>query len=74
MIVYLDDILIFTQTLKDYYKIVHRVSKILARYKLFLYFKKYKTIVYLHYTENSNYHSSSSGLSQYFCTIQNQSR
>ena len=41
MIVYLNDILIFTQTLKDYYKVVYKVLKVLAKYKLSLY-PKYK--------------------------------
>jgi len=42
MIVYLDDILIFTWTLKEYYKVVGRVPKVLAKYKLFLCLKKYE--------------------------------
>ena len=42
MIVYLDNIFIFTQILEDYYKAVYKVFKVLAKYKLFLYFKKYK--------------------------------
>ena len=42
MIVYLKDILIFTQTLEDYYKVVCRVLEILTKHKLFLYPKKYK--------------------------------
>ena len=40
IILYLDDILIFTQTLEEYYKTVQRVLKILAKHKLFLYLKK----------------------------------
>ena len=42
IIVYLDDILIFTQTLEEYYKAVQRVLKILTKHKLFLYLKKYE--------------------------------
>jgi len=34
MIVYLDIILIFTQILKEYYKVIHRVMEVLAKYKL----------------------------------------
>ena len=34
IIVYLDDILIFNQTLKEYYKAVCRVLGVLAKYKL----------------------------------------
>ena len=40
MIVYLDDILIFTQILKEHYKTVCRVLEVLAKYKLFLHPKK----------------------------------
>ena len=44
MIVYLDNTFIFTQTLEDYYKAVHKVLckilKVLVKYKLFLYPKK----------------------------------
>ena len=40
MIVYLDDILIFTLTLEEYYWAVQRVLKVLAKHKLFLYLKK----------------------------------
>jgi len=40
IIMYLDNILIFTQILEEYYKIVSRVLKILAKYKLFLYSEK----------------------------------
>ena len=36
MIVYLDDILIFIQTLEEYHKVVYRVLEILAKHKLFL--------------------------------------
>ena len=42
MIVYLDNILIFTQTLEDYQKTMCKIFKVLAKHKLFLYFKKYK--------------------------------
>ena len=42
MIVYLDDILIFTQILEDYQKTICKVFKVLARHMLFLYSKKYK--------------------------------
>jgi len=40
MIVYLDDILIFTQTLEEHHKAVQRVLEVLAKYKLSLYPKK----------------------------------
>ena len=40
MIVYLDDILIFTLTLEEHYWAVQRVLKVLAEHKLFLHFKK----------------------------------
>ena len=40
MIVYLDDILIFTQTLEEHYKAVQRVLKVLAKYKLSFCYKK----------------------------------
>ena len=36
MIVYLDIILTFTQTLKEYYRVVCRVMEVLAKHKLFL--------------------------------------
>ena len=36
MIVYLNDILIFTQTLKEYHKVIQRVLEVLAKHKLFL--------------------------------------
>ena len=42
MIVYLNNILIFTQTLKEHYKTVCRVIEVLNKYKLFLYPKKCK--------------------------------
>ena len=42
MIVYLDNILIFTQTLENYYKIVYKILKILTKYKLYLHSKKYE--------------------------------
>ena len=42
MMVYLDDILIFTQILEEYHKVVYRVLEILAKHKLFLYSKKCK--------------------------------
>jgi len=42
MIVYLDNIFIFTWTLEDYYNIVYKVLEVLAKYKLFLYLEKYK--------------------------------
>ena len=34
MIVYLDVILIFTQTLKEYYRVICRVMEVLAKHKL----------------------------------------
>jgi len=37
MIVYLNDILIFTWMLKEYYKVVYRVLEVLAEHKLFFY-------------------------------------
>ena len=42
MIVYLDNILIFTKTLEEHYQAVCRVIKVLAEHKLFLYPKKYE--------------------------------
>jgi len=42
MIVYLNNILIFTWTLKEHHKVVCRVLKVLAKYKLFIFFKKYE--------------------------------
>jgi len=42
MIVYLDDILIFTWTLEEYHKAVWRVLKVLAKYKLSLHPEKCK--------------------------------
>ena len=39
-VMYLDNIIIFTQTLKKYVRVVQRVLKILAKYKLFLYLEK----------------------------------
>ena len=42
MIVYLDNILIFIQTLEEYYKAIYRIMKVLAKHKLFLDPKKYK--------------------------------
>jgi len=40
VIVYLDDILILTQTLKEHHKAVQRVLEVLAKYKLSLHPKK----------------------------------
>lgn len=42
MIMYLNNILIFIWTLKDYYKVVCRVLKVLAEHKLSLHSEKYK--------------------------------
>lgn len=42
MIFYLNNILIFTQTLEDYQKTICKVFKVLARHMLFLYPKKYE--------------------------------
>jgi len=42
MIVYLNNILIFIQTLEEHYKTVCRVIEVLNKYKLFLYPKKCK--------------------------------
>ena len=42
MIVYLDNILIFTQTLEDYWKAMYKILKMLARHKMFLCPKKYE--------------------------------
>ena len=42
IIVYLNNILIFTQILEDNCKIIYRVLEVLAKYKLFLYSKKYE--------------------------------
>ena len=36
IIVYLDNILIFTWILKEYYKIVYRVLEVLAKHKLYI--------------------------------------
>ena len=36
IVAYLNNILIFTQTLKDHQKTVHKVLEVLVRYKLFL--------------------------------------
>jgi len=41
-IIYLNNILIFTWTLKDYYKVVCKVLEILAKHKLFLHLEKYE--------------------------------
>jgi len=41
-VMYLDNIIIFTQTLKKHVRAVQKVLKILANYKLFLYLKKYE--------------------------------
>jgi len=35
IIVYLDNILIFTWILEDYYKVVYKILKVLAKHKLF---------------------------------------
>lgn len=40
IIIYLDNILIFTQILKEYHKIVYRVLEVLAEHKLFLHSEK----------------------------------
>ena len=42
MIVYLDNILIFTWTLKKHHRVVFRILKILAKYKLYLRLEKCK--------------------------------
>ena len=42
IIVYFDNILIFTQTLEEYSKAVCRVLEVLAEYKLFFYLEKYE--------------------------------
>ena len=42
VVVYLDNILIFTQTLEEYIRAVQRVLEILAEYKLFLHPEKYE--------------------------------
>ena len=42
IIAYLNNILIFTQILKEYYKVVCKVLEFLAKHKLFLYSKKCK--------------------------------
>jgi len=42
MIVYLDVILIFTQTLEKYHKVIQRVLEVLAKHKLFFCPKKYE--------------------------------
>jgi len=42
IVIYIDDILIFTQTIEKYRDIVKQVLQILANNKLLLYPKKYK--------------------------------
>ena len=42
MIVYLNNILIFTQTLEEYYKVVSKVLEVVAKHILYLSLKKYK--------------------------------
>jgi len=42
MVVYLDNILIFTQTLEKHYRAICTIIEVLAKYKLFLYSKKYE--------------------------------
>ena len=42
IIVYLDNILIFTWTLKEYYKVVCKVLEVLVKYKLFFCLEKCK--------------------------------
>ena len=42
IIAYLNNILVFTQILKEYYKVVYKVLEFLAKHKLFLYSKKCK--------------------------------
>ena len=42
IIVYLNNIQIFTQMLEEHHKVVFRILEVLAKYKLFLYPKKCK--------------------------------
>jgi len=42
VVVYLDDIFIFTRTIKQYTKAIWRVLEILAEHKLYLCLEKYK--------------------------------
>lgn len=42
LIMYFNNILIFTWTLEKHHKIAYRVLKVLVQYKLFLYLEKYK--------------------------------
>ena len=42
MIVYLNNILIFTWTLEKYYRVISKVLKILVKYKLHFWWEKYK--------------------------------
>jgi len=42
VVIYLDDILIFTRTIEQYTKAIWRVLEILAEYQIYLYPKKYK--------------------------------
>jgi len=42
VVVYLDNILIFTQTIKQYTKAIQRVLEILVEHKLYLHPEKYK--------------------------------
>ena len=42
MIIYLNNILIFTQTLEEYYRAISRVLEVLAEYKIYLQPKKYE--------------------------------
>jgi len=41
-VVYLDNIFIFTKTVKEYARAVWRVLEVLAKHNLFLYLKKYE--------------------------------
>ena len=45
MIVYLDDIMIFSQILEEYHKTVYRVLEVLAKHKLFLYLENYEFVL-----------------------------
>ena len=42
MVMYLDNIFIFIQTLEEYHRVIHKAMEVLAEHKLFLCLEKYK--------------------------------
>jgi len=42
MVMYLDNIFIFIQTLEEYHRVIYKAMKVLAEHKLFLCLEKYK--------------------------------